>query len=86
VEGRVSPTLSHNHSHYRIDVVEHVTRRDTQHRKAHPLQIDLAQRIDTCPIREFMSASVNLNEQACRKACEVGDVTADGVLASEFQT
>jgi hypothetical protein len=85
VAGRQCLAPSHNHSHNSINVIEHVACGNAQHGKAGPLQIRLAQRIDTCPIPEFVSATVELNQQARRKTCEVSDITADRVLATKFQ-
>jgi hypothetical protein len=72
--------------HHGIDVIEHVASSYPQHRKAGPLQISLAQGVDARLVREFMHRTVNLNQQARRKACEVRNITADRVLASEFES
>jgi hypothetical protein len=86
VEGRPSHAPSHNHSQHSVNVIEHVTRRNAQHREARPFQICLAQRINARLLTEFMHCSVNLNQQTRRKACEVGDIAAHRVLSSEFES
>ena len=84
MEGRPRFATRQDHSYNSIDVIEDIASCDPQHREAGPLKINLAQGINACPVTEFVSSAINLNQESCRKTGEIRNVAAYWVLTSKF--
>ena len=71
VEGAQPPTLGHDSENNTLQVVKHLARLNSKHRKSKPLQIKIPPNISLLRRSAVMSIAVHLNPKPHLEASEV---------------